>query len=136
MAGNFQYRQDRSFSPLVATAAVLLLGAIGAGVIVASTGTDAIHGIVIYFCIVAFIPVLGVLFRAQPVRTLSSVYGWMRKSPKKVRKEYALRTSQPVRVFGGNQPPTAEALKEMKEGSIRNWVPDQASAKKHRGLGQ
>lgn len=129
MAGNFNIRPDRRSGPLLASAIVLFLGALGVAIVVTASGQNPYQALLVFVVFAAVVPVLALLLRATPQRTLHSLYSWIRS-----RKEMESRIYQPRAVrtkvrYGTNLPPSAADVKDLK-GGTSNWVPSNVPPRK------
>lgn len=135
MSGKFQHRPDRRAGPLLASSLVVLLGGLGVAVIVAVGGTDPLLIVLLAAGLALLLLFMGFGLRTTPSSTLSALYGWVRSRNARPPKEYAPRIRREERDYGTNQPPTADELRELKDGT-KTWVPSSTPRReKPRGSG-
>jgi len=130
--GQFQFRPDRRSGPLLASTLVLFLGAIAAAVVTTASGKSPYFGLLIFAGFAAVVPVCVIFLRATPQRTLTSLYSWIQSRDTHPKADYQVRTVRATRTYGTNRPPSAEDLKDLKDGP-HNWVPSNVPvpSKKH-----
>ena len=99
-----------------------LSGGLAMSFIVAAAGGDPVAALAVFGGVVAIALVLGWLFRAVPSVTLASRFSWAASRDARPANEYAPRRRKRRDTGATNRPPTAEELRDLKDG-IKNWVP-------------
>lgn len=131
MADAPKNRPNRIAASLLATALVLLLGALGAAVVMAAMGGDPLSIPAIFGCALAMIVLVTWVTRATP-STRSSVYNWVRgRHMRPAHMDYvpSVREGSRRKHFGTNTPPSVDDVRELKEGG-NTWVPSKARSRK------
>lgn len=122
MTGEIDKGPSRRAGPLLAAAIVLFLGAFGAAAIIAGGGGDPLLVLLTFGGGLAAIVCFGwLLGRAGSAST--AVYRWVFSREARPAYDYSPKPrSAQCKQFGTNRPPTANEVRELKEG-LRNWVP-------------
>ncbi len=123
MGDPLQFRPDRNFAPLLATAIVLVGGVVVCvGIMLAAGEVKPVPVALAVGFGVAMGMVLWSL-REKPVVQRRSWFAWVAHGRgRKQRTTYELRILHPRKQYGQNRPPTLEELREMQDAT-RTWVP-------------
>ncbi len=131
MSGSFKFRSDRNSGGLFASTVVLTVALFGALFVGMLSNPD--QPAIVWIAGgggLLFLFVLVWLLRDRPNSGLRDSFGWLSRRTKEQSVDYdpQLIKSGPQR-FGTNLPPTADEIRELKDGD-RNWVPSNVSRRK------
>jgi hypothetical protein len=131
--GGYRFRSSRNSGGVFASTVVLTIAIFG-GIVVGSVAFPRNTGIVWLVAIAGFIFTLMMvwLLRDRPTGSLRESFAWLSRKPAEAPLDYEPKAKRPERVrYGTNRPPTAEELRDMKDGD-RNWVPSNTPAGQRR----
>lgn len=123
MSEKFDGRPNRLIAPLFASSFVCVIGAVGVTIVIILSGGNlvAASGLLLFLACCIILGVL--LLRVVPATTLEATYSWVRSRHAKPENEYDPKRAATTRKsYGTNHPPTAEEVRELKDG-LNNWVP-------------
>jgi hypothetical protein len=127
--GGYKFRSSRNSGGVFASTVVLTLFTFG--VIVAGSAAFPRQPGMVWLIAIggAILSLLIVwLLRDRPDGSLRDSFAWLSRKPREASIDYQPQVKRPDRVrYGTNRPPTAEELRDMKEGD-RNWVPSNTPA--------
>lgn len=131
MSGNYKFRSDRNSGGLFASTVVLTIALFGALFVGMLSNPDRPAIVWIGGAgAMLFLFFMVWLLRDRPASGLRDSFGWLSRRSKEQPLDYdpQLLKSGPQR-FGTNLPPTADEIRDLKDGD-RNWVPSNASPRK------
>jgi hypothetical protein len=133
MGNSYKFRSDRNSGGLFASTVVLTLFVFG-GIVVGSVAFPRDPGTVWLVAGGGFLFILLMvwLLRDRPQGTLRESFSWMSRRSSEPSVDYEPRVIKAERSrYGTNRPPTAEEIRDLKEGD-RNWVPSNTPAGQRR----
>lgn len=131
--GGYKFRSSRNAGGVFASTVVLTIAIFG-GLVIGSAMFPRDTGRVWVGVIAGSIVTLLLiwLLRDRPDGTLRDSFAWLSRKPAEASVDYEPQLKQVKRVrYGTNRPPTAEELRDLKEGD-RNWVPSNTPAGQRR----
>ena len=129
--GNLEYKPSKRAAPLVATAAVIFMGAMGMSIMIAAGGGDPLLVMGIFGGIIALLIAGLWLLRGTASLASSSRFGWVFSRDARPAEVYIPKVRRQRHQYGNNLPPTVEDVKEAKDG-LHNWVPSKAPRRQRR----
>ncbi len=114
---------------MLATAAVLFLGAMGASVIVAAMGSDPTLALVIFGSSIGLLVCLIVLLKNTASTPVSNSFLWVFSRQARPEMPYTPSFKTVEQRYGSNKPPTLEELHELKDDT-RTWVPSNEKSRR------
>lgn len=133
MGNSYKFRSSRNSGGLFASTVVLTIfvfGMIVVGTLSLPHQPGTVWGVAGGGFL--FILLMVWLLRDRPQGSLRENLKWLSKRPVEAPLDYQPEVKRPERVrYGTNRPPTAEELRDLKEGD-RNWVPSNTPAGQRR----
>lgn len=123
MGDNLNYRPNRTLAPLLATAAILLMGTAFCIAIIFAFGEAKPIPVAIAIGSAIGFGILMWLLRDKPTAEKRNWFAWVsRKKDHAEQDAYRVAVIRHKHNYGDNRPPTLDELRELKDPT-RTWVP-------------
>ena len=129
MPWEFRPSYNKVAGSILASAFVVMTGAIGLAFALVIAGGDPQFSVWVFVLTLIPLVLLAWLIRATLAVDVRGAYHWVLGRKPKSEEEYVPKKAKRAeRTYGSNRPPTSEELRDMKDG-LRNWVPNRGSRK-------
>lgn len=132
MPGDFKNTHNKFSGSILASTLVFFIGGLGVAIVVASSGGNPIWTFAAVGLVLGLFLLLNWLISTTSATSLRDCYRWAFSKRVRPEPEYEpRRKAERAARYGEKGPPSADDLKELKDGT-RSWVPSNTRSGKYR----